>query len=80
MDCIVFLTPCTLSDSVDCSLARLLCPRGFSRQEYGSGSPCPPPGDLLNTGIELGSPESQADSLLSETQGENATGFLFYTL
>ena len=25
---------------------RLLCPRGFSRQEYWSGLPCPPPGDL----------------------------------
>ena len=26
--------------------ARLLCPWGFSRQEYWSGLPCPPPGDL----------------------------------
>ena len=26
---------------------------GFSRQEYWSGSPCPPPGDLPNPGIEL---------------------------
>ena len=24
----------------------------FSRQEYWSGLPCPPPGDLLNRGIE----------------------------
>ena len=24
----------------------------FSRQEYWSGLPCPPPGDLLNPGIE----------------------------
>ena len=24
---------------------------GFSRQEYWSGLPCPPPGDLLNPGI-----------------------------
>ena len=23
----------------------------FSRQEYGSGLPCPPPGDLPNTGM-----------------------------
>ena len=29
--------------------------RGFSRQEYWSGSPCPPPGDLPNPGIK---PES----------------------
>ena len=25
---------------------------GFSRQGYWSGLPCPPPGDLLNPGIE----------------------------
>ena len=33
---------------------------GFSRQEYWSGLPCPPPGDLPNLGIEpssLTSPE-----------------------
>ena len=28
--------------------ARLLCPWGFSRQQYWSGLPRPPPGDLLN--------------------------------
>ena len=26
--------------------ARFLCPWGFSRQEFWSGLPCPPPGDL----------------------------------
>ena len=25
---------------------------GFSRQEYWSGLPCPPPGDLPDSGIE----------------------------
>ena len=39
---------------------------GFSRQEYWSGLPCPPPGDLSNPGIELRSPELQVDSLPSE--------------
>ena len=29
---------------------------GFSRQEYWSGLPFPPPGDLPDPGIELGSP------------------------
>ena len=29
---------------------------GFPRQEYWSGLPVPPPGDLLNPGTELGSP------------------------
>ena len=33
---------------------------GFSRQEYWSGLPCPPPGDLPNPGIELESLESPA--------------------
>ena len=27
-------------------------PMGFSRQEYWSGLPCPPPGDLPNLGVE----------------------------
>ena len=35
---------------------RLLCPWGFSRQEYWSGLPCPPPVDLPNPGIETSSP------------------------
>ena len=29
---------------------RLICPWGFSRQEYWSGLPCPPPRDLPNPG------------------------------
>ena len=39
----------------------------FSRQEYWSGLPCPPPWDLPNLGIEpvsLASPLLQVDSLL----------------
>ena len=47
-----------------------LCPWGFSRQEYWSGLPCPPPGDLPNPGIKPRSPEWQADSLLSEPPGK----------
>ena len=34
---------------------------GFSRQEYWSGLPCLPPGDLPEPGIEPGSPALQAD-------------------
>ena len=33
---------------------------GFSRQEYWSGLPCPPPGDLPDPGIEPASPASPA--------------------
>ena len=43
---------------------------GFSRQEYWSGLPCLPPGDLLNPGIEPGSPTLQIDSLPSEPPGK----------
>ena len=38
----------------------------FSSQEYWSGLPCPPPGDLPNPGIEPRSLALQADSLPSE--------------
>ena len=31
-------------------------PMGFSRQEYWSGLPCPPPGDLPNPEIKAGYP------------------------
>ena len=39
---------------------------GFSRQEYWSGLPCPPPGDFSNPGIKPRSPALQVDSLSSE--------------
>ena len=35
---------------------RLLCPWGFSRQEYWSGLPCPPPGDRPIQGSNPGLP------------------------
>ena len=41
----------TLCDSMDCGPPGSL-PMGFSRQEHWSGLPCPPPGDLLDPGIE----------------------------
>ena len=43
---------------------------GFSRQEYWSGLPFPPPGDLPNPGIEPWCPALQADSLPSEPLGK----------
>ena len=50
--------------------ARLLCPWGFSRQEYLSGLPCTLPGDLFNPGIQPRSPTLQVDSLPSEPPGK----------
>ena len=47
-----------------------LCPWGFCRQEYCSGLPCPPPGDLLNPGIQPRSPALEADALPSEPPGK----------
>ena len=46
---------------------------GFSRQDYWSGLPCPPSGELSNSGIELTSPAPfslQADPLPTEPPGK----------
>ena len=40
-----FVTPWTVARQAPLSMA-------FSRQEYWSGLPCPPPGDLPDPGIE----------------------------
>ena len=64
----------TFFDPVDCSLSAPLS-MGFSRQEYWSGLPFPPPGDLPDAGIEPMSPASpalQAGSLLIEPPGKPA--------
>ena len=44
----LFVTPWTTAHQVPLSM-------GFSSQEYWSGLPCSPPGDLLDPGIELSS-------------------------
>ena len=49
---------------------RLLCPWGFSRKEYWSGLPCPPPGDLCNPGIEPKATALQRESSLSKPPGK----------
>ena len=56
-------TPCTVARQAPLSM-------GLSRQEYWSGLPFPPPGDLPNPGIEPGTPALQADSLLPEPPGK----------
>ena len=48
---------------------------GFSRQEYWSGLPCPPPGGLPDPGIKPWSPALQADSLLLSHQGKSLPHF-----
>ena len=58
-----FATPWSVAHQAPLSM-------GFSRQEYWSGLSCPPPGTLPDPGIELGFPELEADSLLSEPPGK----------
>ena len=53
--------------------------RGFSRQEFWSGLPFPPPWGLSNPGINPGSPALQADSLPTELKPKN-TLFNFYPI
>ena len=53
--------------------------RRFSRQEYPSGLPCPPPGDLPNLGTEPRSPTLQADSLPSEPPGKPKESQVLFT-
>ena len=75
--CCAVLTHSIMSDSLwhhGLQLTRLLCQWGFSKQEYWSGLPCPPPGDLPNPWIEFRSPTMQEDSLLSEPGKPKNTG------
>ena len=53
----LFVTPGTVACQAPLSM-------GFSTQEYWSGLPFPSSGDLPNPGMEPGSPELQADTLL----------------
>ena len=49
---------------------------GISRQEYWSGLPFPPPGDLPNSGIKPGFPALQVGSLPSEPRGNILSTYL----
>ena len=66
------VTPCTVA-------CQLLCLWDSPRQEYWSGLPCPPPGDLPNPGIDLMvspvSSASQADSLQMSHLGSPFVGY-----
>ena len=63
----LFSTPWTAALQVPLSM-------GFSGQEYSSGLPCPPPGDLPNPRIEPRSPSLQVDSLPTEPPGKPGSG------
>ena len=68
--CLVTQSCSSLCDPHGLQPTRLLYPWGFSRQEYWSGLPCPPPGDLPNPGIKPRSLALQMDSLLTESPGK----------
>ena len=60
----------TLCDAMDSSPpGSSVC--GFSRQEYWSGLPCPPQGDLPDPEIEPASSALQVDSLPTEPPGKH---------
>ena len=59
----LFVTPLTAA-------CQAPLPMGFSRQEYWSGLPCPPRGDLPNPGTEPRSPAFQVDSFTTEPSGK----------
>ena len=72
-------TPWTIAHQAPLSM-------GFSRQEYWSGLPCPPPGDLPNPGIETAPPAPpalQTNSSLLRHQGSPSVvsyGYLRYIM
>ena len=67
--CLVAQSCLALCNPMD-SVSGLLSLWAFSRQEYWSGLPCPPPRDLPNPGIEPRFPALQEDSLPSEPAGK----------
>ena len=69
----LFVTPWTVAYQTPPSM-------GFSRQEYWSGVPFPPPGDLPNAGIEPRSLALQADALLSEPPGKQSGIIIMLTI
>ena len=63
-----FATPWTTARQAPLSM-------GSSREEYCSGLPCPPPGDLPDPGIKPTSPAWQMDSLPLNHQGSPTSAF-----
>ena len=68
-----------LHSPMDCSPQAPLS-MGFSRQEYWTGLPCPPPGDLPDAEIEPRTPALQVDSLhLSHKGSPGILGWVAYS-
>ena len=67
----LFVTPWTVAHQAPLFM-------GFPRQEHWRSLPFPSSGDLPDPGIEPGSPELQADSLLPEPPGKSPKSMVFH--
>ena len=63
MSCLALATPWTIACQATLAM-------GFPRKTYRSGLLFPSPGDIVDPGIEPGSPVLQAESLPSEPPGK----------
>ena len=71
MLCLVTQSCLTLYDSMDCSPPGSSVHEDYPSKNTGVGCHAlPPPGDLLNPGLEPESPTLETDSLTSETPGK----------
>ena len=78
-------SPVPIFETLWIIVLQALLSMGFSKQEYWSGFPCPPPGDLPDPEIEPTYPASaalQADSLATEPPGKppNNLSLTYYLL
>ena len=64
----LFATPWTVVPQASLSM-------GFPRQEYWSGLPFPPPGDLSNSGIKPASPVLAGGFVTTEPPGKRSLDF-----
>ena len=71
MLCLVSQSCLTLCKSMNYIAHQAPLSMGFSRQEYWSELPCPPPGDFPKPGIEPRSRTLQADALPPEPPGKS---------
>ena len=77
--CLVTQLCLTLFDPMDCSCQAPLSME-LSRQEYWSGLPFPPPGDLPDPGIEPVSPALAGGFFTTEPPGKPTKYFTYYRL
>ena len=76
--CLVVQACPTLCDPTDCSPPGSSVHGDSSGKNTGVGCQCPSPGDLTKPRIELKSPESQAESLLTEPPGKPLITVVLY--